>query len=101
MSVHTVTRKRAVALINGLDTDRIFSVLVRQRTGDHKVKRMACRKGVTKGVTGRGAKYDPTKKNLITVYKMAGKGSGFRCIAIEGLIQVIIDGDVFQVRENT
>jgi hypothetical protein len=101
VSVQSVTRKKAVELINGLDSGRIFSVLVKQRTGEKQVKRMACRKKVKKGVTGKGAKYDPTKKGLITVYKMAGAKSGFRSVATEGLMQIIVDGDVYNVRPNT
>ena len=46
---------------------------------DKSVRRMLCRLGVKRGLTGAGARYE--KENLITVYDMTNKG--FRNINIE------------------
>lgn len=100
MLAKRISRQRAIDLINAgpKQPGQIFSVFVSQRNG--QIKRMACRKSVTKGVTGRGAKYDPTKHGLLTVYKMAGAKSGFRSIATEGILQVQIDGQLYNVYDR-
>ena len=73
------------------DPNQFFHVkFIKRTTGD--LREMTCRKGVSKGVTGKGLKFDPTKKNLITVYDVNapaddGRG-GFRMINVDGLLEI-------------
>jgi hypothetical protein len=71
--------KRLVA--NG----KIFSVVFVKRT-DGTERKMICRTGVRKGVTGRGSTYDPESKNLLTVFDM--EKEAFRTIPAEGVVEV-------------
>lgn len=48
---------------------QIFTVeFYKRSTGELRV--MNCRRGVTKGVTGKGLKFDPKEKDLLVVYDM-------------------------------
>ena len=77
-------------------------------------RRMVARRGVTKGVTGEGAKFDPTTLGLITVHefvtqpdttrgdrgRFAGGGNlatQFRHVPIEGIEELRIGGETFRV----
>ena len=52
---------------------RIFGVeFIKRTTGESRT--MSARRGVGKGVTGEGLKYDPESKQLITVYDMHKQG---------------------------
>jgi hypothetical protein len=59
-------------LINANKSNRIYSVGFRKRsTGDYR--KMVCRGGVTKGVSGEGLKYNPSEYDLVTVFDMQKK----------------------------
>jgi hypothetical protein len=49
-------------------------------------RKMLCRTGVKKGVTGRGAAYDPATKNLLTVFDM--EKQAFRTIPAENVVEI-------------
>jgi hypothetical protein len=57
---------------------------------------MQCRRGVSKGVTGEGLKYDPNKYNLIPVYDMAN--DGFRMINADTIQELKIKGETFKIK---
>ncbi len=65
--------------------NQIFSVTFIKRT-DGTERKMVCRTGVRKGVTGGGAAYDPESKNLLTVFDMEKRA--FRTIPCENVIEV-------------
>src|SRR5271170_314006 len=78
---------------------RIFSVQFIKRT-DNALRPMACRRGVTKGVTGVGMKFDPAEYALAVVYDMnkvknpeqpQDKGA-FRMINLETILSVKLHG---------
>jgi hypothetical protein len=55
---------------------RIFSVtFIKRTTGE--VRKMNAMRGVRKGVTGQGLPFDPSEKNLLTVYDMKKRGHRF------------------------
>ena len=56
------------------------------KRSDGSERKMICRTGVKKGLTGRGAAYDPESKNLLTVFDME-KGA-YRTIPCENVIEV-------------
>jgi hypothetical protein len=89
-----ITPQQAKQKIEDYTEGKVFTVTFVKRTnGETRV--MNCRKGVRKGVTGEGLKYDPKTKNLVTVYDMQ-KGA-FRMIALESIRRVAMEGQVFDV----
>ncbi len=68
-----------------LDGGKIARVTFVKRT-DGTQRDMVCRTGVKKGVTGRGAAYDPESKGLVTVFDM--QKQAFRTIPCENVIEV-------------
>jgi hypothetical protein len=64
---------------------KIASVRFIKRS-DNTERRMICRTGVHKGVTGKGASYDPASKNLLTVFDM--EKQAFRTIPAENVVEV-------------
>jgi hypothetical protein len=68
-----------------LDGGKIARVVFIKRS-DGKERRMLCRTGVKKGVTGEGLNYDPELKNLLPVFDMEKRG--FRMIPAENVVEV-------------
>ena len=73
---------------------RIFTATIIKRTNGER-REMNCRLGVTKYVTGEGLKFDPAKKNLVTVFDM--QKNAYRMINIDGLESLKIEGEEFIV----
>jgi len=90
----TITAEQAKQKVEKLNDGKIFTVtFVKRTTGDVRV--MNCRKGVGKGVTGAGLKFDPKKKNLLPVFDMQ-KGA-FRMISLESIRKIAMQGQVYEV----
>ena len=66
----------------------ITVAFVKRSTGE--VRRMNCRTGVTKGVTGTGKAFNDSDKGLVTVWD--AKISQFRSIPLENIIKVTSKG---------
>lgn len=56
------------------------------KRSDGSLRRMVCRLGVAKGVTGEGRKFDPLSKGLLGVYDI--QAGGYRMVPLEG-VQVL------------
>ena len=68
---------------------KFFTVeFIKRTTGE--VRKMNCRTGVSKGVTGVGKSYDPEEKRLVTVWDTQAKN--FRSINLDGIIKVTSQG---------
>ena len=96
----------AKQILDNIKNGQIFTVKFIKRS-DKTLRTMNCRKGVQKGVTGKGMAYDPAKKNLIPVYDMQvakalkkteSDQKAFRMISVEGIREMTIDGQVYVVR---
>lgn len=83
-----VTRDELVSKIKSTG-GRFFSVTFIKRTTGSK-RRMICRSGVKKGVTGEGRKFTPANHDLIPTFSV--DSDGHRHIAIEGLLEARIGG---------
>jgi hypothetical protein len=59
-------------LIKANKSNRIYSVGFHKRSNG-KYRKMICRGGVSKGVTGEGLKYNPSDHDLVTVFDMQKK----------------------------
>ena len=66
----------------------ITVAFVKRSTGE--VRRMNCRTGVTKGVTGTGKSFNDIDKGLVTVWD--AQISQFRSIPLENIIKVTSQG---------
>ena len=90
----TITKGEALSLIlksNG----KVFSAVFTKKDGSDR--HINCRLGVSKGVTGKGLKFDPKQYNLLNVYDMQSKGHKF--INIETLRSVQIEKTVYVICE--
>ena len=82
--------KRTVqSILRGIKYGAIFSVTFIKKDGSER--KMVCRKGVKKGVTGKGLSYDPDSRNNVIVYDMQKKA--FRTINLDTIIDVNANGD--------
>ena len=71
---------------------QIFSVqFVKRSTGE--LRTMKARLGVRKALKGGTKAYDPSKKNLLSVYDM--EAQGYRSIPAENVISLSVSGQRF------
>ncbi len=67
--METINRTLApLKLIDCINDGHIFFVEFTKKDGS--TRRMTCRKGVSKGVTGKGMSYRPLGKGLLNVFDM-------------------------------
>lgn len=64
---------------------KIACVTFVKRT-DGTERKMVCRTGVRKGLTGGGSNYDPESKGLLTVFDM--QKQAYRTIPAENVVEV-------------
>ena len=72
-------------LLDNNKTGYIYSVGFYKRTNG-KFRKMVCRGGVTKGLTGEGLKYNPSEHDLVTVFDMQKKAH--RMIPCENVFRI-------------
>jgi len=90
---NTITPQQAVLLMER-SRGRIFSVaFIKRTTGEYR--KMTCRKSVKKGVNGKGLKFDPLKKSLMTVFDM--NKAAWRSININTLQEIAINKERFVI----
>lgn len=99
-----ITRGEAVALIEDQKAKgKLFGVKNRLRTTG-EIREGVYHGNVTKYTTGQGLRFDPASKGLIVVWEAnnaeGAKGAdAYRMLAIEGLLEVKAEGEVFEVVE--
>ena len=78
---------------------KIFGVtFIKRTTGE--LRKMTCRVGVSKYVTGVGRKFDPAQKNLLGVYETNTDREGaenYRMIDLNGIVELRINGNQYEV----
>lgn len=86
--------------IEATENGKVFTVEFVKRT-NNELRKMNCRRGVTKGVKGVGLSYNPAEKNLLGVYDMQAIESGkdekgaFRMINLESLKTLKLGGKAY------
>ena len=76
---------------------RIFGVeFIKRTTGE--LRTMSARRGVGKGVTGEGLKFDPESRQLLTVYDMNKKGH--RMISTDTITGLSFQGINYSIRST-
>ena len=97
MSAIVVTKDIAKKIVKGYRGSQFFTVtFVKRSTGETRV--MNCRKGVRKGVSGEGMKFNPDDKGLVNVYDV--KNAGHRFISLEGIQGISMRGRKYIVKEK-
>jgi len=76
-------------MVDAARNGRIFTVDFIKRTNG-ELRTMVCRRGVRKGITGRGMNYDPLSKALLTVWDVQ-KGA-YRMISLDNLVSLKMGG---------
>ena len=71
------------------DTGKIFSVTFRKKDGS--IRKMTCRLGVKKNLTGRGMAYDTESKDYLIVYSMHDRD--YRIVNINTLLNIKVNGN--------
>lgn len=107
MATHFISKAEAAKILFDYSEGSIFTVKFIKRS-DNTLRTMNCRKGVKKGVTGVGFKFNPKARNLVPVYDMqiAAKlkktgetdKKAFRMISVEGITEMTMNGTCFVVR---
>jgi hypothetical protein len=77
---------------------RPFSVTFVKRTDGTK-RKMNCQLGVKRGIKGVGLSYDPSKKDLLTVFDTDKQT--FRMVSIDTLLEAEVDGKKFKFNGKT
>ena len=90
-----VTRDQMIQKIRSTNGS-IFSVLYEKVRSNGEIRKLNCRLGVHKFLTGTGKGASPEAK-VVVVYDL--QKAGYRSLAFEGIIQATISGVVYEVRE--
>ena len=91
--VRPISKNDALGKIRA-SNGKIFTATIIKLTNGER-RELNCRLGVSKYVTCEGLKFDPAKKNLITVFDM--QKDAYRMINIDGLESLKIDGEEFSI----
>ena len=82
-----------LTLLDIVNTNKIFFVEFRKKDGT--LRRMTARKGVGKGVNGKGMSYRPLQKGFMTVYDM--DKNEFRLVNLTNLVRFSANGVKYKV----
>jgi len=86
------TAKQYIYKTNG----KIFAAIFTKKNGEKR--KIVCRKGVAKYVTGKGLKFKPEERNLIGVFDMHKKA--YRFINTNTLEQIKVQGKTYKIKES-
>jgi hypothetical protein len=87
-----MTRKQRATDIRNKVGSTIFHIVFIKRTNG-QLRHMNCRLGVSKGINGKGMAYDPSLKNLLTVYDTDKRGH--RTIPLDAVVYAKVRGVVY------
>jgi hypothetical protein len=73
-----------------VDDGKIFKVVFRKRTTG-ELRKMICRTGVHKALSGGERAYDPSLYNLICVYDIRSRG--YRSICLDDVVELAFGGE--------
>jgi len=92
--IKMISKKEAKHLLTKMQKDnRMFSLEFLKKDGTKRV--MLARFNVTKGLTGKGAKYNAEDYNLMTVYDM--NKSAYRSVPLDRLLWLRTKGKRYYV----
>ena len=85
----------AMGKIISYNSGRIFSVKFTKKDGSER--KMVCRKGVKKGLTGGGAKYNPVERGLLAVYDVQKRA--YRSLNFDTLQEFKMGGVSYKINK--
>ena len=91
----TINRDKVLELIKSTN-GKVFTTVFTKKDGTER--KMNCRLGVSKGVTGVGLKFDPSQYDLLPVYDMQAKS--YRMINLETVKALQISKEFYVVSED-
>jgi len=94
MADERITKLDAANMVSDYNEGTIFTVTFVKR-GDGSLREMNCRKGVKKHIKDGILKFDPKKKNLVSVFDMQKKE--YRMISLENITKVVMKGKTYIV----
>jgi hypothetical protein len=86
-------RMSSLQMVEAAKQGRIFTVDFIKRTNG-ELRTMVCRRGVRKGITGRGMNYDPLSKALLTVFDV--QKNAYRMISLDNLVSLKMGGKTWR-----
>ena len=89
LKINKETAKKYIYKTNG----KIFSAVFTKKDGEKR--KMICRQGVAKYVTGKGLKFKPEERNLICVFDM--RKNAYRFINLETLQSLKVKGVEYKI----
>ena len=92
MKIDKDTAKKYIYNTNG----KIFSAVFTKKDGEKR--KMVCRRGVSKYVTGKGLGFNPGSRNLIGVFDMQKRA--YRFINSNTLEQITVQGKTYTIKER-
>jgi len=92
MKINKDKAKQYIYKTNG----KIFSAVFTKKDGEKR--KMVCRRGVSKYVTGKGLAFKPESRDLIGVYDMQKKA--YRFISTNTLEQITVQGRTYTIKES-
>ena len=90
-----ITREKAREKLLSAENTMFSVVFIKRTTGE--VRRMLCRTGVRKYLSGGELKFIPIRRGLLSVYDMQSKG--YRFINLETLISFKLGGKTYEVQD--
>ena len=90
-----ITREKAREKLLSAENTMFSVVFIKRTTGE--VRRMLCRTGVRKYLSGGELKFIPIRKGLLSVYDMQSKG--YRFINLETLISFKLGGTSYEIQD--
>ena len=90
-----ITRDKAKKYIYNTN-GKIFSAIFIKKDGEKR--RIVCRRGVSKYVTGKGLGFNPATRSLIGVFDMHKKA--YRFINTNTLEQITVQGKTYKIKES-
>ena len=90
-----ITREKAREKLLSAENTMFSVVFIKRTTGE--VRRMLCRTGVRKYLSGGELKFIPIRRGLLSVYDMQSKG--YRFINLETLISFKLGGTSYEIQD--
>ena len=90
MKIDKDTAKKYIYKTNG----KIFSAVFTKKDGEKR--KMVCRRGVSKYVSGVGLKFKPEERSLIGVFDMHKRA--YRFINLETLEKIKVSGTEYEIK---
>jgi len=92
--VETITRQEAKEMVENYKGGQFFTVEFHKRS-DGSLRKMNCRKGVKKGLSGEGHRFNPASRGLVCVRDVQIREH--RMIALESITSIRMRGKSYQV----